>query len=671
MKPIPARRDRLLATIYAAALLWINLYICRDLFSASTAYMNSMHGFWTAMARLAEGSWFRPTWWPYWDCGIPFEYTYAPLVPGMAAALAAIRGIPHAAAFHCISGFFYCLAPLTLFTMAWRLTGAPGYSFFAALGYSLASPTQLVVPDTQWALFKLADARRLFLLSTWDDTPHCAALALLPLVILFLARSIETRRMVYYLAAALCIGLAALASVFGPVMVAMAAACLLFVLRREAYLKNLALTAAIGACGWAIAAVFLSPGLLRAIHDASAASDEEGWSAESITALAIVVVGWAIVWHLLRRTSDWRLRFFALFAWLTTSVPLIATYLHRHFLPQPNRYKFEAEMALSLLVVFALRWWFEKIPPSIRTTLILLLLALAGEQIVHHRKFEKEILWPHDITQTVEYRAATWVGQNLQDTRVFLPGSVGMWANAFVPVQQFAGGTFSMAYNQEQQNGNAAIVFGGGTPEEDAHLSLLWLKAFGVGAVGISNKESREYWKPFSHPAKFDGVLPVLWSQSGVTIYQITGRTGLAHVVPEAAIVRNPPKAPEDAPGLEPFVAALDDPAMPEAAFRWDGRNRAVIHTNASPGQTIAIAVSYHPGWHASAAGHTVEVRKDGLGLIWLRPECAGACEIQLDYDGGWELRLCRYVTYAALAGCVVGLLACRTKTRRRPALEA
>jgi hypothetical protein len=659
-----ARRQTLVAAIYAAVLLWVNAYICRDLFSAATAYMNSMHGFWTAMAKFGGDSWFHAAWWPYWDCGIPFEYTYAPLVPGMAAAWAAIRGIPHAAAFHCVTGFFYCLGPLTLFAMAWRLTGAAGYSFFAALAYSITSPTQILAPDGEFAFFKLGDARRLFLLSTWDDTPHYAAVALLPLVILFLARSIETRKPGYYAAASFCVGLAALASVFGPVMVVMAAACLLFVLRREDYLKNMALTVGIGAYGWAISAFFLSPTLLRAIHESSANSDEEGWTVGSLTALAIMMVGWAIVWHLLRRvTKDWRTQFFALFAWLTTSLPLIATYAHRHFLPQPNRYKFEAEMAISLLVVFGSRWWFDKIPLPIRKTIVLLLLALAGEQVVNYRKFEKMILFPRDITATVEYRAATWAGQNLNGTRVFLPGSVAMWADAFAPVQQFAGGAFSMAYNQVQQNGNAAIVFGGGTAQEDARLSLTWLKAFGVGAVGMSSKESQEYWKPFSHPAKFDGVLPVLWSQDGVTIYKVTGRPGLAHVVPEASIVRHEPKVPEDVAEVEKFVAGLDNPAMPDARFEWQGRNRIVVHADRAAGQVVAVQVSYHPGWHASVAGQARPLKKDGLGLMWLRPECAGPCEILLDYDGGWELRVSRWITYAALAG-LVGFGVVRWKRR-------
>ena len=78
----------------------------------------------------------------------------------------------------------------------------------------------------------------------------------------------------------------------------------------------------------------------------------------SITAMAVVILGWAVLWQLLRsRTKDWRVQFFVLFAWLTSSIPLIQLALHRHFLPQPNRYKFEMEMAVCLAVVFGLRPW--------------------------------------------------------------------------------------------------------------------------------------------------------------------------------------------------------------------------------------------------------------------------------------------------------------------------
>src|SRR5262249_49109679 len=156
-------------------------------------------------------------------------FTYAPLIPAATALWAAVRGIPHALAFNVVTGFVYCLGPFTLFLMAWLWTRLPGYSFAAAMFYSLTAPTQLLVPDAGFSLTKFWEARRLFVIGIWDEAPHLAALAFLPLAILFLSLAIRTRRFAYSVAAAVSISLAALASVFGPIEVTIAAICLLFV----------------------------------------------------------------------------------------------------------------------------------------------------------------------------------------------------------------------------------------------------------------------------------------------------------------------------------------------------------------------------------------------------------------------------------------------------------
>src|SRR5215469_9019927 len=57
-------REQWSAACYCAILVWINVYIARDFFAAHTAHMNSMHGFWIAMAKRAGSGWFHPTWWP-------------------------------------------------------------------------------------------------------------------------------------------------------------------------------------------------------------------------------------------------------------------------------------------------------------------------------------------------------------------------------------------------------------------------------------------------------------------------------------------------------------------------------------------------------------------------------------------------------------------------------
>jgi len=617
------RRESLLAVLYGLILLWINAYICRELLTVPNPHMNSMHGFWMALARLGGADWWHVAWWPYWDCGMPSEFTYQPMVPALTALAANLRGVSYQIGFQSVSAFFYILLPVTLFLMAWRLTRAPGYAFFAGLAYSLLSLSQLLVPDGSFSLAAVAGSRHLFLQTAWDETPHLAGLAFVPLAILFLARALQTRRVRWCVAAAIAIAAASLATSFAPVVVAFAALSLLFVLRREDVVRNVALTVGIGVFAWALAAPFYSPSVIAAIRNAAANSYEGRWTVESWTALALLILGWAILWHYLPRcTRHWQLQFFALFGYAMCAVPILATWLNRQFLPQPNRYRNEMEFALSLLVVFALRAWFEKLPWSIKVSLVLVLVAFAGELVVSHRRFAKAVLRPAEVTRTIEYRAPQWVERNLPDIRVMMPGSIAQWTNVYTDIPQFSGGSWSTAYSQIQQRAVAAVYNGGGTPEQDTRAGLVWLKAFGVGAVVVSGPKSEEFWKPFAHPAEFERLLPVLWREDDVTIYRIPQRTAsLAHVVPEAAIVTSTPRNARDIGAIESYDAALDNPALPVAGLQWEGRSRLRIATSAGPGQALSIQVSYHPGWHATVNGRASEVERDGLGLMSLRPE--------------------------------------------------
>jgi len=615
--------------------------------------MNSMHGFWAAIARHGGYSWFHSTWWPFWDCGMPSAFTYAPLIPALTSAWSALRGITTDLAFQSIAGVVYCLAPVTLFLMAWLMTRTAGYSFLAATFYSLTSPTHLLVPDDTFSFGHFWDARRLLLAAGWDETPHLAALALLPMLILFLTLAIRRRRTAYYAMLVLLIAVMTLATDFAPVEVIMAAFCLIAVFPRRDFARNAIMIVFAGLVAYFLVCPFLSPSLIQAIRQASAVS-ESGWSIGSMTGLAIAALGWVLLWQGLRRwIGDWRLRFFALFAYLTSCAPAIAFYLHRQLAPQPVRYKLEMEMAIALVATFGLRPLFDKAPAALKAALLFLFLALASEQIVSHRQYAKNIVRRADLTQTIEYRTAQWAERNLPGVRVMFPGSIAQWANDFTSVPQFAGSSWSQAYSQIQQLGLRSIYNG------DARVSLDWLEAFGVGAIAVSGPKSQEYWKPFSHPAKFDGVLPVLWSDADVTIYQVPQRTAsLAHIIWEASVVGHAPRAASDTDEIEKYVAALNDPSMPAADFHWIGTNRIQIRTTADQSKVLSLQVSYHPGWHAKANHRAVEVRRDGLGLMWLRPECSGPCEVQLDYNGGWELRICRYLSFTAIGVLLLGSVA-------------
>jgi hypothetical protein len=638
-------------------LLGINLYICRGLFTTQTAAMNSMHGFWAAIAQWADGSWLHPTWWPFWDGGIPFEFTYSPLVPALTAVASGVFHISGVMAVQYVTAVAYCLVPVTLFLMAWLMTRAVGYSFLAGLIYSLTSLTRPLMADDPVSPRSLLSARRLLLLVNWDDTPHALALVFLPLAILCLVLSIQKRKPIYYAGAAFTIAAATAASAFAPVVVAMASLCLLAVLQRDSWKRDILVIAGIAVYAYALSARFLPPSLLEAISIASRGGGE-GWTKGSIPVIAIALAGWVVLWRLLLRwIGDWQLQFFVLFAYLASSAPLAATYLNRNLLPQPNRYRFEMEVALSLLAVFGARALLARAPQWLKIVLLMVCLGVSARQVVFYRRFAKALIQPGNLQSTIEGLTTEWADQNLRGTRILMPGSIWQWANVFAPIQQFTGGSWSMAYNPVQQTGYYAVRYSGETAEQDARISIAWLKAYGVGAACVSGPKSPEYWKPFLHPAKFEGLLPVLWRAEDTTIYRVPQRTAsFAHVVPESAVVRSAPWYAGDIAALERYDAALDDVSLPLADFEWEGRNRIHIRTSAGAGQVITIQVNYHPGWHARAGGRAVEIHKDGLGLMWLRPGCNGPCEVDLEYDGGWELRLCRWLNYLAVAGLVFGL---------------
>jgi hypothetical protein len=284
-------------------LLYLNLYICRDWFTHPTAPMNTAHGYWAAIARLSEG-WLHPSWWPFWDCGMPFEFTSAPLIPAMISAIAALFHIPHLMAQQAVSAIFYCAAPAAFFLMAWRLTAAPTHSFFAALFYSLLSPAQVLLPDGVFAWSNFLSPHRFNLMALWDETPRIAALSLLFLFILFLVRTIERRHPRSFAAAALSLAFALLATPLAIVPAALATLALLTALRRGILLSTGTVALAL-----ALSARFLPPSLWAGV--AAAAGANEHWHLTLFPMLAAVAVVWFTLDHLLHRLKlDWRLSFF-------------------------------------------------------------------------------------------------------------------------------------------------------------------------------------------------------------------------------------------------------------------------------------------------------------------------------------------------------------------------
>jgi hypothetical protein len=506
------------------------------------------------------------------------------------------------------------------------------------------APEQLRAPEGPFEWEKFLRPHRFMLLAVWDEAARCVALALLLVFVLFLVRAVEGRRAADCAAASVALALALLATPFALFPAVLLALCLLAVLRPEAKRANVALAGAVGALGWALAARWLPPSLWGSLIAASAAN--EPWSFRSVTALCGTALVWLVALHGLRRwKADWRIAFALLFTVAAGSGPVLARWMDRQFLPHPTRFRIELEAAIVLLALFAVRPLAGRLPRTAQAALGMAIMAFTVQQVLVHRRLAKDALYPADPRETIEYRTAARVARELPGQRVMLPGSIALWANAFADGIQLGGSDGSLAYSRVQQRAMKIVYEGQRGVGDDPRVSLAWLQAFGATAVVVPGPSSREFWKPFVHTDKFDGVLPVLWKEEGVTAYRVPQRTAsLAHVVPEGMLVRRPETA-----SLWRYSAALDSEAFPPATLEWQGRNRMRVAATAGPGQVISIQVNYHPGWRAAQAGRSVEVRRDGLGFLWLRPAAEGAAEIDLEYTGGWGSRVCGWLTAGAM----------------------
>ncbi|HEV2445129.1 MAG TPA: hypothetical protein VGS58_04375, partial [Candidatus Sulfopaludibacter sp.] len=117
---------------------------------------------------------------------------------------------------------------------------------------------------------------------------------------------------------------------------------------------------------------------------------------------------------------------------------------------------------------------------------------------------------------------------------------------------------------------------------------------------------------------------------------------------------------------LTPYLAALEDPALPDADFQWHGSSAASITANLRPEHLLSIQVTWDAGWNARVSGEPRRVWGDRLGQLVVEPRCNGPCTVELFYDGGTEGRISRWISRAAAGGGLLWILIAQIPWRKR-----
>jgi hypothetical protein len=635
----------------------LNAILCWPLFW--TEYLDDFHsneGSFIIFGKFLRDYWPHCLWFAWFNAGMPFENTYLPLVSFLVAAGSLVAHSSPAHTFHFLAALTYSLAPVFLFLFAFKESHRLAPSLLAGLLWSLFSPSVLI-PKLLEDLGTAWGPRRLHNIVFYGETPHNVALCLLPAALLLLSRFLDEstpRRFGLFVLAAAAV---MIANAFGMVVISI---CALFLLlaRKEGAWRTWLSAGAMLVIAYLLICRLFPPSLIRLVETNSQLVGGDyrfTWRTNILAGLFLLAM--VAVWALTLRVPTTMLRFAILLSTFFGAIVVLAFQMNLSFIPQPHRYQLEWEVGLCLLVAFALDPLTRRLRPNATLAsagIILLLLSwVASKDYRYARRLIRSVV----VAESLPYRQARWIETHLPGQRVFVAGEAAWWFNLFANNPQLGAGHEPSAPNWMQRAVVYTIYSGENAGDQDGPVSVFWLKAYGCGAIVVAGPASHDHYHAIRNPKKFDGLLPLIWRSGDDYIYQVPlGSTSLAHVIPASAVVIRQPIHGLDLDPVRPYVAALDDPALPLAKLTWQNPDHGRISANLSPAQVISVQVTYDPGWRATVAGRRVPVRSDQLGMIVMEPNCTGSCDVDLEFTGGPERTACQTVSVLAAIG-LAGML--------------
>ena len=642
-------------TLASLALFALNLLLCWPLLQIE--YLDdfqSNEGIYIAASKFLLDSWPHFTWFPSLNTGTPFENAYFPFLEFLTALVAWLARLSPAHAFHILAALTYSLGPVLLFLLVRKVSGRLVPAFAASLLWSLISPSS-VIPALHRDMGTWWGPRRLRNLVYYGEAPHVAALTLTLLGLWLLLRYWEKPGPRRFALCGLAFAAATLTNVFAVPIIAASAAMLLAVLKGPRA-KGLLQFAAIFCAAYLLISRFLPPSLLWLIRTNAPLVDGDYRLTPAGALLgAIFLAMLLLLWWITRRSPSPMLRFAILFAACFSAITVMGHVTAATFIIQPKRYMVEMDLGICLLLPFALDSAAARVPRRFAVVFGALALVALSVAILEDYRFSRRLIRFADLAASPAYREARWIRTNLPGQRVMISGENEFWFNLFADNPQLGAGHEVLEPNWIRRMAVYTIYTGQNLGPRDGPISILWLKAFGCGAITVPGPDSRDYFHPILNPRKFDGLLPLIWREGGDSIYQVPlASPSLAHVIPTSALVSRQPIDGSDVQPLRPYIAALEDPALPRATIRWDNPERAKIVARMNSGQVLSIQIGYDPGWRASVRGLPVTLLRDSLGLMIIDPHCQGDCTVDFEFSGGAERTACAilgWITGAALVG--------------------
>lgn len=610
-------------------------------------------------------------WNPTQYCGLPTQFTYLPLLHYLTAALTWIFPSAHPEfTYRIVTAASACVGPVTLFFLVLYFTKDRWWAAATALAYTFASPSYWLIQQIDRDRGVVYLPWRLQVLAKYGEGPHNAGLTLLPLALLAVWIAATQRGFRHIFLAA--IALAAVALTNWVAALALAFCCLMLMLAAAGTGKisgfRISRVIASAALAYLLACFWLTPTFVKTIafNWPADAFNYHLRREQALLLLALLAGLFLFRITLLRFSAEPYFGFVTLSFFGFTWIVLAHYWFGKDAIPESRRYALEFEL-FFFLFFFEL---FRRVRRSSSRTLnrcaiaLAIVFAAASARQAWAYSLQGWKAWtPVPREKTVEYRVVQWLADRQPAGRIFASGGVRFRMNAWSDLPQ-VGGTFESGLtNRIPLHFDYQIRTGIGSPPGlEGPDAVLQLKAMGVEYIVVNGPKSKEHYRDFRNPLKFEGLLERVYQEPDDWIYHLPVRS-LAHLVRGSEF-------PGYAPiygylkSLRAYVGALEDPVRPKLKAVWKSTTLLAVEGRIPEDMAVSVQVNENGGWKAMQDGREILIDKDKLGFMILYAHPAQFTHIELTYRGTNEQRVMAAFSALAWAGSAAGLLMSISRSR-------
>ncbi len=366
--------------------------------------------------------------------------------------------------------------------------------------------------------------------------------------------------------------------------------------------------------------------------------------------------------------------FFISFAWtFIFSFTIIAwIYWDKSVSPFPLRYLPQLWMGMSILVAYLLSlgilgiksivtYRFTKERTNIALVgLIVIFLCLGVGLTTWHFTKSNELLEPislQEIENSDEYLVAKWLEGKMEGDweRVFVNGNLSDSLDSFADISQVKGVCNLSYINDLWKKAADEIEKGHDVLKTENYLRIIGVRYIVVNKQG--DEVERNKWD-YYYPDKFkeSGLLTLRKKIGSYSIYKVGLESdSLAQIVDNTWYHDLMEKDFESSLGLYAEILDNDESVL---HFDWYTESQFHIKTELKENQGLVIKESYYRTWQAEMNNQPVQLEKDPLGFIYLKPEKTGEVSILVNL----EKDLAQYIGYSLFVLTLILIFLTRTK---------